>query len=156
MTAPDPRPDTRTESVYRLAPHASVRIVGSALAAVGGLILIATVLLAVLQAPGAVLVVVVLVGVLAVGAIAAWVARGPVIIRLDAVGYRARVRRGHGVRAARWSDLKDAVTAEVAGVPCVVLRLRDGRTTTIPVELLAADRNDFVTDVRSRLNGLGR
>ena len=74
-------------------------------------ILTLVILLAVLQAPGAVLVVVVLVGVLAVGAIAAWVARGPVIIRLDAVGYQARVRRGHGVRAARWSDLKDAVTA---------------------------------------------
>jgi len=33
----------------------------------------------------------------------------------------------------------------------VVLRLRDGRTTTIPVEALAADREAFARDVRLRL-----
>ena len=31
------------------------------------------------------------------------------------------------------------MTATVAGHDCVVLRLRDGRTTTIPVKVLDAD-----------------
>ncbi len=33
----------------------------------------------------------------------------------------------------------------------VVLRLRDGRTTTIPVEMLAVDRESFVRDVQQHL-----
>ena len=37
--------------------------------------------------------------------------------------------------AARWPDVRDAGPQFVAGSACVVLRLRDGRTTTIPVEV---------------------
>jgi hypothetical protein len=33
----------------------------------------------------------------------------------------------------------------------VVLRLRDGRTTTIPVQMLAVDREAFVRDVQDHL-----
>jgi hypothetical protein len=33
----------------------------------------------------------------------------------------------------------------------VVLHLRDGRTTTIPVEALAADREEFVRDLQEHL-----
>ena len=44
------------------------------------------------------------------------------------------------------------VTATVRGHHCVVLRLRDGRTTTIPVAVLDARREVFVQDLRSRLD----
>ena len=58
-----------------------------------------------------------------------------------------------GVPAARWKDVKDVVSASVdAGAgptPCVVLRLRDGRSSTIPVDVLAADREAFVRDLRA-------
>ena len=58
--------------------------------------------------------------------------------------------RGAGVKRARWADVAQASTAEVRGQPCVVLALRDGRTTTVPVGVLAGDRDEFVTRVRDR------
>ena len=36
-------------------------------------------------------------------------------------------------------------------VACVELRLRDGRTTTIPVGVLAVDREEFVRELQARL-----
>ena len=35
----------------------------------------------------------------------------------------------------------------MADAPVVVLRLRDGRTSTIPVEMLAVDRETFVREL---------
>ena len=57
------------------------------------------------------------------------------------------------MKRARWADVAQASTAEVRGQPCVVLALRDGRTTTVPVGVLASDRDEFVTRVRSLLRG---
>jgi hypothetical protein len=37
-----------------------------------------------------------------------------------------------------------------------VLRLKDGRTTTVPVALIAADKDDFARDVRDRLRAAAR
>ena len=54
--------------------------------------------------------------------------------------------------AAAWTDVEDAATAHAArACPCVVLQLRDGRTTTIPVAALAADREEFVRDLQAHL-----
>ena len=75
-------------------------------------------------------------------ALGAFLRRTPVV-HLDEAGYRVRLIRGAGVREARWKEVEDAVTATARDLPCVVLRLTDGRTTTIPVEALAADRDDF-------------
>jgi hypothetical protein len=36
-------------------------------------------------------------------------------------------------------------------VPCVVLRLRDGGTTTVPVGVLAVDREQFVRELQEHL-----
>ena len=41
-------------------------------------------------------------------------------------------------------------------VPCVVLRLRDGRTTTIPVGVLAVDKDEFVRELQGRLQAAAR
>ena len=93
---------------------------------------------------------------LAIGAIVAGgfaLTRLRYVVRLGDEGYQVRFVRGAGVRAARWRDVEDAVTAEIAGAPCVVLRLKDGRTTTIPVEVLAVQRDAFVRDVRGHLQG---
>jgi hypothetical protein len=74
------------------------------------------------------------------------------LVHLDAAGYRVRLLRGAGVRAARWRDVEDVVTATVHGHDCVVLRLRDGRTTTVPVAVLDAPREVFVQDLRTHLD----
>ena len=74
------------------------------------------------------------------------------LVHLDEAGYRVRLLRGAGVRAARWRDVEDVVTATVQGHDCVVLRLRDGRTTTVPVAVLDAPREVFVQDLRTHLD----
>jgi hypothetical protein len=61
--------------------------------------------------------------------------------------------RGAGVKQARWLDVEDAVTTTVAGAKCVVLRLRDGRSTSIPVDVLAGDREEFVRTLQQYLDG---
>jgi hypothetical protein len=62
-----------------------------------------------------------------------------------------RLVRGAGVAQAAWTDVEDAATTTRHDVPCVVLRLRDGRTTTIPVGVLAVDKEEFVRDLQVRL-----
>ena len=61
-----------------------------------------------------------------------------------------------GVAARPWSDVERAVAADPRGVPCLVLRLKDGATTTIPVEALDGDRDAFAHDVRERLQAAVR
>ena len=75
------------------------------------------------------------------------------VVRLGDEGYRVQWVRGVGVAAARWKDVEDAVTTTRAGSPCVVLRLRNGGTTTIPVDVLAGDREEFVRDLQRHLTG---
>jgi hypothetical protein len=82
----------------------------------------------------------------------AWAAlRRGYAVALTDHGYRVRHVRGAGVREARWTEVEDAVATMVAGERSVVLRLRDGRTTTIPAGLLAGVPDDFVRDLRQHL-----
>jgi len=140
---------------YRLAPQFAARLFGLALMAGGLLLVVVTVLVVGLGASPflvsgsmvAVLLLIVVAGVV--------VTRDAYVVRLSADGYRVRFVRGAGVKQARWSDVSDAVTTDVAGSPCVVLRLKDGRATTIPVEVVAVDREAFVRDLRTHLGRSG-
>lgn len=126
---------------------------GAVLVLISLLVFVATALVAFLDLHTLVLVVPVVLGlVVFVLAAVAWTRRGWVV-RLTAEGYRVQWVRGAGVTAARWKDVEDAVTTSVAGAPVVVLRLRDGSTTTIPVEMMAADREAFVRDLQQHLQG---
>ena len=58
------------------------------------------------------------------------------VLRLDEHGYRVRVLRTAEARSARWTDVLDLQAGTVAGSRCVVLRLRDGRTTALPVDAI--------------------
>ena len=62
-----------------------------------------------------------------------------------------RLVRGAGTRHARWTEVTEAATSSPRGVPCFVMHLRDGGTTTIPVQALAVDREDFVREMQRRL-----
>jgi len=73
------------------------------------------------------------------------------VVRLDEEGYRVRLVRGAGVAQAGWREVEDVVATTRRGIPCVELRLADGRTTTIPVAALEADTDSFVQDLRRRL-----
>lgn len=137
-------------SGYRLAPALAARLVGLLLVVLAGLVLFATVLVALLDGPTVLLLVVGATALVAVLALTVPL-RTVRVVELDEQGYRVRMIRGAGVRAARWRDVEDAVAASPRGVDCVVLRLRDGRTTSIPVAAVDASREDFVEDLRAHL-----
>ncbi len=124
---------------------------GVALVATALLVLVATLLVLLLDVGSWVLLVPI---VLALGAFVAgavlWSRRGWVFRATDD-GYRVQWVRGVGTESARWSDVEDAVTATVAGAPVVQLRLRDGRSSTVPVQMLAVDREQFVRELQQHL-----
>jgi hypothetical protein len=136
---------------YRLRPAVAARLLGAVLVGVAVLVLVTTVLVAALDLHTAVLLVPVLIGIAALATAGTLHRRRGWVVRVTDEGYRVQWVRGAGVTAARWKDVEDAVTATVAGAPVVVLRLRDGRTTTIPVEMLAVDREAFVRDLQRHL-----
>jgi hypothetical protein len=142
---------TETTSVHRLAPAVAARLLGVVLCAVAVLILLSTVALAILDLHTVFLLVPVGVTFVVLALVWwAWRTRGWVV-RMTPEGYRVQWVRGVGTASGRWQDVEDAVTTTVANAPVVVLRLRDGRTTTIPVEVLATDREAFVRDVQQHL-----
>ncbi len=138
-------------TVYRLAPSLVVRLTGAALLAAALAVLVATLVTATAGLGAGVILVVAVLGLAAVAGVARWATRSAYVVRLDPLGYQVRLVRGAGVTRARWVDVAEASTAELRGTPCVVLALRDGRTTTIPTAALAADRDEFVTEVRKLL-----
>jgi hypothetical protein len=125
---------------------------GALLLVTGGLVFVVAVLTVVAHVPGLVLTVVVVLAALAVLTGAVVLGRLRTLVRFDSDGYQVRSLRGAGVKQARWRDVEDAVTATARGQDAIVLRLRDGRTTTIPVSVLEGPVQTFVDDLRSRLD----
>jgi hypothetical protein len=143
-------------SDYRLAPALGARLLGSALVGLAALVFVVTVVVALLDLSAVFVAVVAALGLAAVLVAGHLLTRRAYVVRLGEDGYQVRMVRGAGVKAARWTEVEDAVAASPRGVDCVVLRLRDGRTTTIPVQVLAADPEEFARDVRTHLErGLG-
>jgi hypothetical protein len=127
-----------------------VRLIAAGLVVVGVVVVVLVALVALVAAPAALLLVgVVLLLALLVGTA---VLRRTDVVELDEGGYRVRAVRGCGVRQARWTEVEDVSAVTLRDEPCVVLRLRDGRTTSIPVLLLAGRTDDFVLDLQQHLN----
>ncbi len=138
-------------TLYRLAPAFVARLLGVALVALAVLLFVGTTVVAIAGVSLDVLVVVVLVGLLAAIGFGWWLRNRAWVLRCTDDGYRVRLVRGAGVTEARWSEVEDAVTAYRRDVACLELRLRDGRTTTIPVGVLDVDKEQFVREVQARL-----
>ncbi|WP_299058246.1 hypothetical protein [uncultured Nocardioides sp.] len=136
---------------YRLSPRVVARVVGGLLLVLGVVVLVLTVVVAALDLPTWTLLVVALGALLTVSGTAWFVARTGWVLRVTDEGYVVRFVRGVGTDRARWKDVEDAVTATVGGTPCVVVRLRDGRSSTIPVTLLTVDREQFVRELQEHL-----
>jgi hypothetical protein len=137
---------------YGLAPALRARLMGTFLAVIGLVLLAATVLVATADLPADLLtglVVLVVAGIFTLGFA---LGRRWYVVRLDPVGYQIRFVRGVGQSQARWTDVEDLTTAVVGGTECVVLRLRDGRTSTVPVNLIEGDREEFVDELQRRLD----
>lgn len=128
----------------RIAPAVAARVVGAALVALALLVLVLVGVSAATSLPTSVVVLVAALGVFVLGAAGLYLVNGAYVLRLTEQGYRVRFVRGAGVTRARWTDVEDAVTSYVADTPCVVLRLKDGGSTTVPVSVLAIDRERLV------------
>jgi hypothetical protein len=141
-----------TTSTYRLAARVRLRLLGSVLTVLGGTVVLVGLLVAVLDLPSAVFTTALLLGVALLLVSGLGLMRARPLVSLDEVGYRVRYLRGAGEVAARWREVQDVVTTTVHGDDCVVLRLRDGRSTTVPVAVLDAPREDFVRDLGEHLH----
>ncbi len=149
-------PHVPTVTDYRLAPPVMARLVGAYLVLLALVLLACTAAAVALDWPGDLLVVVLAVGLLGLIGLSWWLRSRLVVVRLTEAGYRVRMIRVAGVTEARWSEVEDAVAASPRDIECLVLRLRDGGSTTIPVQLVAADKDDFARDVRRHLKRAAR
>lgn len=139
---------------YGLAPQLRARLMGMFLAAVGVTLLVVTILVVALNLPGDILSGVILLVVVGIFALGFFLVRRWYVVQVDDIGYRVRFVRGAGATFARWAEVEDLSTVQVEGAKCLLIRLRDGRTTTIPVDLIEGDREEFVDELKRRLNGL--
>jgi hypothetical protein len=138
-------------TVYRLAPAVVARFLGVALVGLAVLAFVGTAVVLLAGWPADVLVAGVLVAALACAGLGWWLRSRAWVLRCTDQGYRVRLVRGAGATEARWSEVEDAVTTYRHDVACLQLRLRDGRTTTIPVGVLAVDRDQLVRELQARL-----
>jgi hypothetical protein len=136
-----------TSSDYRLSPALGARLMGTLLVILAVALFAASALVALLHLPLDLLVVLAVLGLVGVFVVG-YTLRKKYVVHLDDEGYRVRLVRGAGVTEASWKDVEEVVAASPRGIDCLVLRLGDGRTTTIPVSAVAADRDDFARDVR--------
>jgi hypothetical protein len=146
----DDRP-TAAELTLGLAPVLRARLMGVALAGLGVLLVVVSVLVFAAGLPIDVLSLVVVLVLVGIGLLGFLLSRRWYVVRLDPDGYRVRFVRGVGVAAARWADVHDVVTSAVGGARCVVMRLRDGRSTTLPVDLVEGDSEELVRELGRRL-----
>jgi hypothetical protein len=140
VTPPPATPSSPTDPVdFALAPALRGRLLGTGLVAIGLVATLGVLVTWITGLPSAFvsgLVVLAGVGVVALGLLVGvrrWV------LRLDEAGYRVRVLRTAEARSARWTDVLDVQAGTVSGARCVVLRLRDGRTTALPVDAIEGD-----------------
>jgi len=138
-------------TVYRLSQAFVARLLGLALVGLAVLLFVGTAVVAIAGLPADALLAIVLLGAVCAFGFGWWLRNRAWLLRCTDDGYRVRLVRGAGVTEARWSDVEDAVTAYRRDVACLELRLRDGRTTTIPVGALAVDKERFVRELQERL-----
>ncbi len=149
---PPSRPSVEGPVAFAMAPALRARLLGTGLVAIGAIVLIAMLLTWLADLPTAVvsgLVILAVIGVITLGLLVGvrhWV------LRLDEHGYRVRGLRTAEARSARWTDVLDLQATTAAGQRCVVLRLRDGRTTTLPVDAIEGDSTALVEAISEHLD----
>lgn len=137
---------------FALAPALRFRLLGTGLVATGTVVVLGAGLAWMTGMPATVvsgLVVLALVGVLVLGLLLGvrhWV------LRLDGHGYRVRGLRSAEAKSARWTDVLDVQATTVAGHRCVVLRLRDGRTTTLPADAIEGGATKLAETLAAHLD----
>lgn len=122
------------------------RVAGASLVAAAATLVVVTLVTAWARAPVWVLPAVAAAFLVVVAGLVVHLGRTPVVTLTD-LGYTVRLARGVGTSAGRWVEVHEATATTVAGHRCLEIRLTDGSTTTIPVEVLAVEPDTFAQDV---------
>jgi hypothetical protein len=138
-------------SSWALAPALRARLLGTGLLTAALLVGVVA-LLTLVGVPGWVLSGVVVLAAVLVVAVGLLLGVRRWVVRLDEHGYRVRVLRAGEARSARWTDVLDVQTGTAGGARTVLLRLRDGRTTAIPVDAVEGDPDGFVASLQAALD----
>jgi hypothetical protein len=81
--------------------------------------------------------------------------RPPLVVRLDDNGYRLGRLGGHGVRSAGWTDVDDVHAHDDAGsrgTGSMLISLKSGGSSRVPLSLLPRRADDLQAEVSDRLN----
>lgn len=135
---------------YRLSPALTARLLGLTLLVGAALVAIATLIIAITDVHTVVLLVPVVLVLAALVAVMGWSTGWA--LRFSDEGYEVRRLRNAGTTAARWREVEDMISTEVDGVACIALRLRDGRSTTLPLGALHADPQQLARTIADHLN----
>jgi hypothetical protein len=136
---------------YGLAPLVTARFVGLYLIVLAVVVFAVTGIVFAAGWSGDLILVIAVLGLVGLGVAGWWLRKRAYILRAAPDGYSVRMIRGAGVKSARWTQVEDAVTTTIHDEPCVVLRLKDGGTTTIPVSVLAVEREQFIRELQGHL-----
>lgn len=136
---------------YGLTPALRARIMAFALIGIAVLLLVITVVIALMRIDGVVMLIVVVLVPIAITTLAILLSRGSYVLKLDSVGYRTRFVGGVGAKRARWAEVLDLAVVTIDGARCAQFRLRDGRRTTIAVDLLQTDPEELIRELKRRL-----
>ncbi len=145
-----PTPSGPTE--FALAATIRARLLGTGLTALGTVVVVAVLVGWLVGLPTAVVSGLVVLAALCVLTLGLLVGLRHWVLRLDEHGYRVRGLRSAQARSARWTDVLDLQATTVGGHRCVVLRLRDGRTTTLPVDALEGTSTTLVDALSAHLD----
>ncbi|MGN6161825.1 MAG: hypothetical protein ACTHOG_09010 [Marmoricola sp.] len=136
---------------YALTPALRARLMASALVVIALVLLAATLLVAALHLNTAVMLVLVILVPVTIAILASLLSRRFYVLRIDDLGYQSRFVGAVGAKQARWVDVLDLGVVTIEDARCAQFRLRDGRTTTIPVDLLQTDPEELIREFQRRL-----
>ena len=147
-----PRPSVDGRVDYALAPALRARLLGTGLMAIGIVVLLGMLVTWLADLSTAFVSGLVVLAVVGVVTLALLVGVRRWVLRLDEHGYRVRGLRTAQARSARWADVLDLQATTEGGQRCVVLRLRDGRTTTLPVDAIEGGSTTLVQTLTEHLD----
>lgn len=155
MSTPEsssPSPPDGSPVVLALAPALRLRLLGTGLLAIGSVVAIGALLTWLADLAPVVMSGLVLLAAVGVGVLGLLLGVRRWVLRLDEHGYRVRGLRSAQARSARWTDVLDVQATTVAGHRCVVLRLRDGRTTTLPGDVIEGGPTRLAETIAAHLD----
>lgn len=136
---------------YALTQALRVRMMAVALVVIAVVLLLATIVVALLNITTWVMLVLVVLVPVMITVLAVLLSKRFYVLRLDDIGYQTRFVGGVGAKRARWVDVLDLGVVTIEDARCAQFRLRDGRRTTIPVDVLQTDPEELVREFQRRL-----